>query len=87
MAGMAEQNGQLRKALGQQEKQQQELQLELENLRGGKEEAEERLRKCMVSLKRAEALGKMEEEEGKPLGLALLFFIASLLAKLLLRFT
>lgn len=48
---MAEQNGQLRKALGQQEKQQQELQLELENLRGGKEEAEERLRKCTVSLK------------------------------------
>ncbi|XP_034265176.1 cingulin-like protein 1 isoform X1 [Pantherophis guttatus] len=47
VAGMAEQNGQLRKALGQQEKQQQELQLELENLRGGQEEAEERLRRCM----------------------------------------
>lgn len=84
---MAEQNGRLRKALGQQEKQQQELQLELENLRGGKEEAEERLRRCMVSLKRAEELGKTEEEEGKPFGLAVLFFIASLLAKLLLRFT
>lgn len=87
MAGMAEQNGQLRKALGQREKQQQELQLELEDLRGGKEEAEERLSRCMVSLKRAEEPGMMEEEEGKPLGLAVIFFIASLLAKLLLRFT
>ncbi|ETE73037.1 Cingulin-like protein 1, partial [Ophiophagus hannah] len=50
VAGMAEQNGWLRRALGQQEKQQQDLQLDLEDLRGGKEEAEERLRSCMMSL-------------------------------------
>lgn len=51
MAGMAEQNRQLRKTLGQLEKKQQGLELELEDLSGGKEEAEERLRRCMVSLR------------------------------------
>uniref|UniRef100_A0A8C6Y2R9 Cingulin like 1 n=1 Tax=Naja naja TaxID=35670 RepID=A0A8C6Y2R9_NAJNA len=47
----AKQNGWLRRALGQREKQQQDLQLDLEDLRGAKEEAEERLRSCMVSLR------------------------------------
>uniref|UniRef100_A0A670ZSV9 Cingulin like 1 n=1 Tax=Pseudonaja textilis TaxID=8673 RepID=A0A670ZSV9_PSETE len=56
LAGMAEENGRLRRALGQQEKQQQDLQLELEDLRGGKEEAEERLRSCMVSLRASREL-------------------------------
>lgn len=51
VAGMAEQNRQLRKALGQLEEKQQGLELELEELSRGKEEAEERLRRCMVSLR------------------------------------
>ncbi|XP_026537848.1 LOW QUALITY PROTEIN: cingulin-like protein 1 [Notechis scutatus] len=59
LAGMAEQNGQLRRALGQREKQQQDLQLELEDLRGGKEEAEERLRSCMREM---QSLSRAKEE-------------------------
>ncbi|XP_039195918.1 cingulin-like protein 1 isoform X3 [Crotalus tigris] len=47
VAGIAEQNRQLRKTLGQLEKKQQGLELELEDLSGSKEEAEERLRRCM----------------------------------------
>ncbi|XP_058011985.1 cingulin-like protein 1 isoform X2 [Ahaetulla prasina] len=52
VAGMAEQNGQLKK-------QQQELQLELENLKGSKKEAEERLRRCM---KEMQSLSHAKEE-------------------------
>uniref|UniRef100_A0A8C5SWM9 Cingulin like 1 n=1 Tax=Laticauda laticaudata TaxID=8630 RepID=A0A8C5SWM9_LATLA len=59
VAGMAEQNGRLRRALGQWEKQQQDLQLELEDLRGGKEEAEERLRSCMREM---QSLSHAKEE-------------------------
>ncbi|XP_032088687.1 cingulin-like protein 1 [Thamnophis elegans] len=59
VAEMAEQNGQLRKALGRREKQQQELQLELEILRGGKEEAEGRLRRCMGEV---QSLSRAKEE-------------------------
>ncbi|KAM3828359.1 cingulin-like protein 1 isoform 3-T5 [Vipera latastei] len=50
VAGMAEQNRQLRKALGQLEEKQQGLELELEELSRGKEEAEERLRRCMKEM-------------------------------------
>ncbi|KAG8144793.1 hypothetical protein E2320_013219 [Naja naja] len=59
VAGMAEQNGWLRRALGQREKQQQDLQLDLEDLRGAKEEAEERLRSCMREM---QSLSHAKEE-------------------------
>ncbi|XP_007440115.1 cingulin-like protein 1 isoform X1 [Python bivittatus] len=45
-AGVTEQNCQLRKALVELKKQQEELHLELQDLRGGREEAAERLRRC-----------------------------------------
>ncbi|XP_063170603.1 cingulin-like protein 1 isoform X2 [Candoia aspera] len=59
VVGMTEQNCQLRKALVELEKKQEELHLQLENLRRGRDEAEERLRR---SMKEMQSLGHAKEE-------------------------